>query len=117
MSRRVRLLLTLCKSSLSGQRKYPTIGAPAVAFSVAISPSGGTVYVTGLSWKPGWAYATIAYNAATGAQQWIKLYSLPSNGSTEGQGPVAEAVSPTTGTVIVTGAAITGEWATVAYSG
>jgi DNA-binding beta-propeller fold protein YncE len=88
----------------------------ALAYAVAVSPSGGTVYVTGLSWKPPWAYATIAYNAASGAQQWIKLYTLPGNGST-GQVPVSEAVSPTSGTVIVTGATLEGEWATVAYSG
>jgi len=89
----------------------------ALAYSVAVSPSGGTVYVTGLSWKAGFDYATIAYNAATGAQRWIKLYAFPGNNSTEGLGPVAEAVSPTTGTVIVTGADVAGEWATVAYSG
>jgi sugar lactone lactonase YvrE len=89
----------------------------ALAYSVAVSPGGGTVYVTGLSWKPAWDYTTIAYNATTGAQQWIKLYALPNQGSTQVEGPVAEAVSPTSGTVIVTGAAVTGEWATVAYSG
>jgi DNA-binding beta-propeller fold protein YncE len=89
----------------------------ALAYSVAVSPSGGTVYVTGLSWKAGFEYATIAYNTATGAQQWIKLYALPGNNSTEGVGPVAEAVSPASGTVIVTGADAAGEWATVAYSG
>jgi DNA-binding beta-propeller fold protein YncE len=88
----------------------------ALAYSVAVSPSGGTVYITGLSWKAGFEYATIAYNAATGAQQWIKLYAIPGNNSTEGVGPVAEAVSPTSGTVIVTGADAAGEWATVAYS-
>jgi hypothetical protein len=75
------------------------------------------VYVTGLSWKAGFEHVTIAYNPATGAQQWIKLYAFPGNNSTEGVGPVAEAVSPTSGTVIVTGADVAGEWATVAYSG
>jgi hypothetical protein len=89
----------------------------AIAYSVAVSPSGGTVYVTGLSWKAGFEHVTIAYNPATGAQQWIKLYAFPGNNSTEGVGPVAEAVSPTSGTVIVTGADVAGEWATVAYSG
>jgi WD40 repeat protein len=90
----------------------------AAAYSVAVSPSGGTVYVTGLSWAgSGFDYATIAYDAATGAQQWIKLYNPPNNSPTYGEGPVVEAVSPTSGTVIVTGATIAGEWATVAYSG
>ena len=85
------------------------------AESVAISPNGKTAFVTGSKGEDD--YVTIAYNAATGAQQWIKLYAFPGNNSTEGLGPVAEAVSPTSGTVIVTGADVAGEWATVAYSG
>jgi hypothetical protein len=94
-------------------------GAPsAAAYSVAVSPNGGTAYATGLSWTGAvYDYATIAYNAATGAQQWIKLYAFPGNTSPNGEGPVEEAVSPTNGTVIVTGATLEGEWATVAYSG
>ena len=86
----------------------------AVAYSVAVSPSGGTVYVTGLSWKPGWDYTTIAYNATTGAQQWIKLYHGPGSGDSLAY---AMAVSPTSGTVIVTGQSASGKYATVAYSG
>jgi hypothetical protein len=106
-------------AQLWAKRYVGNLGAipRALAYAVAVSPSGGTVYVTGLSWKAGFEYATIAYNAATGAQQWIKLHGLPNHGSTEGEGPVAEAVSPTSGTVIVTGATAAGEWATVAYSG
>jgi hypothetical protein len=106
-------------AQLWAKRYVGNVGAipEALAYAAAVSPSGGTVYVTGLSWKHGYEYATIAYNAATGAQQWIKLYAFPGNNSTEGLGPVAEAVSPTSGTVIVTGADVAGEWATVAYSG
>jgi DNA-binding beta-propeller fold protein YncE len=90
----------------------------AQAYAVAVSPDGGTVYVTGLSAaRTVYDYATVAYSAAAGAQQWAKLYRIPGNTSAYGQGPVAEAVSPTSGTVIVTGADIDGEWATVAYSG
>ncbi len=95
------------------------VGAPgavprAVAYSVAVSPSGGTVYVTGTSWKPGWNYTTIAYNATTGAQQWIKLYHGPGSGDALAY---AMAVSPTSGTVIVTGESASGKYATVAYKG
>ena len=76
------------------------------------------MFVTGTSTSPTFTDdATVAYNAATGAQQWIKLYDPPNNSPTYGEGPVTEAVSPTSGTVIVTGATIAGEWATVAYSG
>jgi outer membrane protein assembly factor BamB len=90
----------------------------AQAYAVALSPNGSTVYVTGLSAaRTVYDYDTIAYDAATGAQQWGKLYRIPGNTSAYGRGPVAEAVSPTSGTVIVTGADVDGEWATVAYSG
>ena len=71
-----------------------------VAWGASPQATGGT---------GGIGYATIAYNAATGAQRWIKLYAFPGNNSTEGLGPVAEAVSPTSGTVIVTGADVAGE--------
>ncbi len=90
----------------------------ALAYAVAVSPNGGTVYVTGLGYRPGWDYVTIAYNATTGAQQWMKYYALPATGGgTDASGPVAEAVSRTTGTVVVTGATPYGNWATVAYAG
>lgn len=88
------------------------------AYSVAVSPSGGTVYVAGYSWQPAFDRTTIAYNATTGAQQWIKFYLVPSNGGSEVvAGPVVVAVSPISGTVIVTGTTASGEWATVAYKG
>ena len=72
------------------------------ATAVAVSPSGETVYVTGTSWgKVGGAdYATIAYNAATGAQLWIKRYNDTSDGTDNAN---SVAVNPTNGTVYVTG--------------
>jgi sugar lactone lactonase YvrE len=90
----------------------------AAAYSVAVSRSGGTVYVTGTSWNGGtYEYATIAYDAATGAQQWIKLYHGPGSDSGYSLG-YAVAVSPTSGTVIVTGYdGGSGKYATVAYRG
>jgi sugar lactone lactonase YvrE len=90
----------------------------AAAYSVAVSPSGGTVYVTGTSWNGGtFEYATIAYDAATGAQQWIKLYHGPGSASGYSLG-YAVAVSPTSGTVIVTGYDGGSEkYDTVAYKG
>ena len=90
------------------------------AFSVAVSPSGGTVYVTGSSHGTTSSddYATVAYGAATGAQLWASSYNGPGNA---GDSAFSVAVSPSGGTVFVTGdsdgkTTVT-DWATVAYSG
>jgi len=92
-----------------------------VAASLAVSPSGGTVYVTGKSGGESggvgsYDYATIAYDAATGAQQWIARYNGPGNGDDKASSVV---VSPDGGTVFVTGEsaqnASTFDYATVAY--
>jgi DNA-binding beta-propeller fold protein YncE len=90
------------------------------AYSVAVSPDGSAVYVTGYSYgsvEGGEGYATIAYDAATGAQLWAARYSPPAPPGVAR----SVAVSPTTGTVFVTGdgtAAGSGfDYFTVAYQG
>jgi DNA-binding beta-propeller fold protein YncE len=67
----------------------------------AVSPGGGTVFVTGSSEDAGTgsAYATVAYDAATGASQWTRRYHGPED-SDEAS---AIAVSPGGGKVFVTG--------------
>ncbi len=92
------------------------------ASSVAVSPTGGTVYVTGESHAAGgistvYDYATVAYDAATGARLWIQRYNGPGNGDDRASSVV---VSPTGGTVYVTGQSDGGtatgdDYATVAY--
>ncbi len=89
------------------------------AYSLAVSPSGGTVYVTGSSWGcvcGGVDYATVAYNAATGAQLWVERYDGVTGGGNSGR---SVAVSPTTGTVFVTGPSLDVgfDYATIAYEG
>ena len=88
------------------------------AYSVAVSPSRATVYVTGYSYGcicGGGDYATVAYNAATGAQLWVQRY----DGAGLGNKALSMAVSPTTGTVFVTGYSVDVgfDYATIAYAG
>lgn len=88
------------------------------ATAIAVGPTGKAVYVTGTSvGKTPGDYATIAYNASTGARLWVKRYSGPGNSIDI---PYAVAVSPDGKTVIVTGGngGITTDtdYVTIAYS-
>ena len=81
---------------------YQHLGADAA--SVAVSPGGTQVFVTGGSagpTGPGSA-ATVSYDAATGAMQWVARYSPP-DGRNAGAGTVA--VSPDGATVYIAGTA------------
>lgn len=92
------------------------------AASVAVSPDGATVYVTGTSGaRPakGVAYTrivTIAYSAATGSQLWRAQYGVRKQDSSA----VALAVSPHGSTVFVAGTSQRRQGSylvTVGYSG
>ena len=69
---------TVAYNSVTGaQRWAKSYGGPGgtdKAVSVAVSPNGKAVFVTGYSFRAvsGVDYATIAYNATTGAQLWVK---------------------------------------------
>ena len=100
-------------------KRYNPDGGTNYAYSVAVSPTGGTVYVTGGS---GDGYATIAYNAVTGAQLWVKRYDGTPNYAGQPPEALSVAVSPTTGTVFVTGCIISVggsnyDYTTIAYQG
>jgi DNA-binding beta-propeller fold protein YncE len=92
-----------------------------IARSVAVSPTGATVYVTGMSYggaATGYEYATVAYNAATGARRWVSRYNGPASG---GNAAYKVAVNPNGATVYVTGYSSGGtgtvsDYATVAYN-
>jgi WD40 repeat protein len=95
------------------------------ALSVAVSPDGATVFVTGASFggrnraccHSDWDYATVAYDAATGAQRWASRYNGPGNVADQAS---SVAVSPGGATVFVTGNSFGGasstDYATVAYN-
>ena len=102
-------------------KRYNGTGkADDLADSVAVSPGGGTVYVTGYSEDTNleFGYATVAYNAATGAQQWVGRH----DGTGTGGGEASSVAVSSTGTVFVTGVFRPGtnstdEYATIAYHG
>jgi DNA-binding beta-propeller fold protein YncE len=74
------------------------------AEDLAVSPDGATVFVTGSSEGPGSGtgidFATVAYDAATGGQDWVARYNGPAN---DNDLPFALALSPDGGTLFVTG--------------
>jgi DNA-binding beta-propeller fold protein YncE len=78
---------------------YPGSGGD-YAHAISVSPDGSKVFVTGESQQPsnGYAYVTIAYDAATGARLWLARYIPAASGHARAIG-----VSPDGSTVYVTG--------------
>ncbi len=99
---------TVAYSAAAGRqlwvRRYSgPVKGPDIATAVAVSPGGGTVFVTGGSPVRGNGtedYATVAYDAATGRQLWVRRYSGPVKGP---DAATAVAVSPGGAAVFVTG--------------
>ena len=86
-------------------------------YSVQVSPDGSTVFITGYAAEASGTttYRTVAYNAATGAQLWVRSFL-------NAKGPswaLSLAVSPDGSKVFVTGGTNVGSggsYGTVAYS-
>ena len=89
------------------------------ASSLVLSQDGREVFVTGSSpgLSTGFDYATVAYDAMTGAKLWTARYNGPGNADDRAWSLV---LSPDGGKVFVTGSSIGsasgGDYATVAYS-
>lgn len=90
-----------------------------VARAVGVSPDGSKVFVTGYSEgsTSSHDYATVTYNASTGAQMWVKRYNGPGNVADLAW---ALGVSPDGSKVFVTGESYGStsnrDYATIAYS-
>ena len=98
---------TVAYSAATGARLWVTrYNGPGngddAASSVAVSPGGSRVFVTGVSQgtRSGPDYATVAYSAATGARLWATRYNGPGNGDDAAS---SVAVSPGGSRVFVTG--------------
>jgi hypothetical protein len=89
------------------------------ANALAVSPDGSSVFVTGHEYSAttGDDFATVSYDAATGARLWTRRYVGVASTSTDEARDVG--VSPDGSTVIVTGysygATTSNDYATVAY--
>ena len=100
-------------------RRYHGPGnGDSMAFSAGVSPDGTRVFVTGTSWGGASRYdfATLAYNAATGAQMWASRFNDHTNNSDTA---LSLAVSPTGNAVYVTGQRTAGigfHYETAAYN-
>jgi DNA-binding beta-propeller fold protein YncE len=106
-------------SAVRWTKRYDgTVQRDDYATALGVSPDGSSVFVTGFSVGSAYRfdYATVAYDASTGARLWVKRYDGPGHDTDDAN---AVAVSPDSSTVVVTGASIGSagfvDYATVAY--
>jgi WD40 repeat protein len=114
--------LTIAYDAASGARLWvKRYDGPGSGYDIALalvsSPNGARLFVTGASTgsSSGFDYATLAYDAATGARQWLKRYKGVLRGDDYAQDI---GVAPNGSTVFVTGRsgkAGARDYATLAY--
>lgn len=117
--------ITLAYDAVTGEEAWTARydgpdGKEDTLVDLAVAPDGATVFVTGLSAaasRGDFDYATVAYDAGTGAERWVARYDA---GTNDGDFPSALAVSPDGGHLYVTGRSTSDAgvdaFATVAYT-
>lgn len=91
--------------------RYGTPGGYDQATALGVGPGGSRVFVTGLVGSSDNDYATLAYDAVSGATLWVSRYNSPGNGF---DGARALVVDPDGTRVFVTGGSHD-DYATIAY--
>jgi hypothetical protein len=113
---------TIAYSTDTGAELWVSRHLDGGALDLAVAPDGSSLFVTGYVARVdeshgtiSWDYGTIAYDPATGAEDWLGLYD-----PTDDDAADAVRVSPDGGTVFVTGYSITErssrDYATIAYA-
>jgi outer membrane protein assembly factor BamB len=113
---------TIAYSTDTGAELWVSRHLDGGALDLAVAPDGSSLFVTGYVARVdeshgtiSWDYGTIAYDPATGAEDWLGLYD-----PTDDDAADAVRVSPDGATVFVTGYSITErssrDYATVAYA-
>jgi DNA-binding beta-propeller fold protein YncE len=112
---------TVAYEGSSGKRVWAAthdvpVGGEDVPASLAVSPDGSTIYVTGSSETESVTeYVTVAYDSADGAERWVAHFAGPGDGANEASSVTANADGSA---VFVTGSASVGaslDFSTVAY--
>ncbi|MBI4728405.1 MAG: PQQ-binding-like beta-propeller repeat protein [Acidobacteria bacterium] len=117
---------TLAYSAASGAKLWEArYNGPAgwwdAAFDLAVTPDGSRLFVTGRSSGSGtsWDYATLAYDAVSGAMAWEARYDGPGDDYADFDEALSVAVTPDSARLVVTGRSDglgTGDdYATLAY--
>ena len=107
---------TAAYDAVSGEElwtiRYNIPGRGGAGEDIQTSPDGSSVFVTGyIGGAHGYDYATVSYDASTGAELWVRRYNGPTDGHDVAR---ALGVSPDGSTVFVTGASSRG-YVTLAY--
>lgn len=96
---------TIAYDAVTGEQRwlqrFDEKGLSDFVSGLSVSPDGDTVFITGMATRElSTDFATIAYDAATGEQEWISYFDGPGQ---ETEAPNDIAVSPDGSTVVVTG--------------